>query len=172
VRILTVCTGNVARSAMLGFMLTTIADDRGLDWSVRTAGTHAIEGSTMSSRTRDALLSITELGEHRYSAHRSHQLTAHDVGWADVALAAEADNVQFARRLAPGEATRVVQIRQFVLHASPGVSLKEQLASTAKLELDARLDVADPAGGDQNEYDTIARSLWRLAQDFATRVDA
>jgi protein-tyrosine-phosphatase len=157
---------------MLGFMLATIADDRGLDWSVRTAGTHVIEGSTMSSRTRDALLSMTELGEHRYSAHRSHQITPPDVAWAEVVLGAEADNVRFTRGLAPHEAVRVVQVRQFVLHAPPGNSLNEQLASVARLELDARLDVADPAGGDQGEYDTIARSLWRLARDFASRVDA
>jgi protein-tyrosine-phosphatase len=167
VRILTVCTGNVARSAMLGFMLATLGEDLGLDWRVRTAGTHVIEGSTMSSRTRDALLAIDGLGEHRYSAHRSRQLVAEDLDWADVVLAAEADHVRFARALAPGAAGRVVQIQQFVEHAPMGRSLDQQLAVVARVELDAHVDVADPAGRDQSDYDACARSLWGLAQRFA-----
>jgi len=172
VNILTVCTGNVARSAMLGFMLTSIARESASQWSVRSAGTHVIEGSTMSSRTRDALLSVAELGDHRFSAHRSHQLTPRDVAWADVVLAAEADHVRFVRRLAPREMARVVQIRQFVLHAPPGEPIGRQLAVVSGLELDATLDVADPAGGDQGDYDAIARSLWRLALDFAALTSA
>jgi protein-tyrosine-phosphatase len=172
VRILTVCTGNVARSAMLGFMLTSIAEDRGLDWKVRTAGTHVIEGSTMSSRTRDALLSIPELGQHQFSAHRSHQLTADDLAWADVALAAEAANVLAARRLVPEGAARVVQIGQFVHHAPPGDALAHQLSVVSGLSPDVRHDVADPAGGDQDEYDAVAASLWRLAQEFESLAGA
>jgi len=156
---------------MLGFMFATIAQDRGLDWSVRTAGTHAIEGSTMSSRTRDALLSIPELGEHRYSAHRSHQVTASDIARADVVLGAEASNVTFTRHLAPDEATRVVQVRQFTQNAPHGVALDEQLAAVAALALDPRLDVDDPAGADQGVYDEVAGSLWQLAQEFATLID-
>ena len=76
--IVTLCTGNVARSVMLGYMLTTIADAAGVDWHVRTAGTHVTEGSAMSGRTRDALRHIEGLGDHRYGAHRSHQLDVDD----------------------------------------------------------------------------------------------
>ena len=63
-RIVTLCTGNVARSVMLGYMLTTLAYTNEADWKLRSAGTHVIEGSAMSSRTRDALWSIDELGDH------------------------------------------------------------------------------------------------------------
>src|SRR5579872_2407310 len=145
---------------MLGFMLATIAQDRGRDWTVRSAGTHAIEGSTMSSRTRDALISITELGGHRYNAHRSHQVAASDVTWADVVLGAEASNVRFTRGLVALDETKIVQVRQFVLHAPIGAPLAEQLRVVSALELDASLDVADPAGADQDVYDEVARSLW------------
>jgi protein-tyrosine-phosphatase len=155
---------------MLGFMLSTVAQERGREWTVRSAGTHAIEGSTMSSRTRDALISVTELGEHRYGAHRSHEVTAPDVTWADVVLGAEASNVRFTRGLVPSEETKVVQVRQFVLHAPPGASLSEQLSVVSALELDPRLDVPDPAGADQDVYDEVAHSLWLLAQEFASRV--
>jgi len=47
---------------MLGYMLTTLAYTNEVDWKLRSAGTHVIEGSAMSSRTRDALWSIDELG--------------------------------------------------------------------------------------------------------------
>ena len=74
---------------MLGYMLSTIAEATGEEWNIRTAGTHVTEGSAMSSRTRDALMKIEELGEHRYGAHRSHQLDDADTEWAQVILAAE-----------------------------------------------------------------------------------
>ena len=63
--ILTLCTGNVARSVMLGYMLTTLAESTGQDWNVRTAGTHVAEGSAMSGRTREALKKVEELGDQR-----------------------------------------------------------------------------------------------------------
>src|ERR1039458_8278867 len=96
--IVTLCTGNVARSVMLGYMLTTIAHSSGEAWHVRTAGTHVTEGSAMSARTRDALVKIEELGDHRYGAHRSHQLSEADAEWADVIICAELDNVNLDRK--------------------------------------------------------------------------
>ncbi len=60
IKILTLCTGNAARSVMLGYMLVTLGE-RAASWSVRTAGTLVSEGHAMSARTRDALLDIPEL---------------------------------------------------------------------------------------------------------------
>jgi low molecular weight protein-tyrosine phosphatase len=170
VRILAVCTGNVARSAMLGYMLTTLGERHGANWRVRTAGTHAIEGSTMSSRTRDALVALDELGDLRFGAHRSHQMSRDDIEWADIVLTAEADNARYGRILAPEAAGRVVQLRQFVEAAPARRALDEQLALVAGVALDARLDVIDPAGGDQGLYDEVARTLWRLSLEFAAVV--
>jgi len=86
--VVTLCTGNVARSVIRVFMLWTLAESSGVEWTVRTAGTHVTEGSAMSSRTRDALMKIEELGTHRHGAHCSHQLDASDCDLADVILAA------------------------------------------------------------------------------------
>ncbi len=169
-RVLTVCTGNVARSAMLGFMLTTLSRDADLHWSVRSAGTHTVEGSTMSSRTRDALVAIEGLGEHRFSAHRSHQVTVADVEWSDVVLCTEADHVRFVRVLAPACASRAVQVRQFVRDAPRGESLARQLESVARGVPDASLDVEDPAGREQDAYDAVARDLWDLANSFVAAI--
>src|ERR1700690_2035785 len=115
--IVTLCTGNVARSVMLGYMLTTIAESTGEEWHIRTAGTHVTEGAAMSGRTRDALIRIDELGGHRYGAHRSHQLTGADAEWADVILCAESDNVRYVRATYATNADKAVQLAQFVRFA-------------------------------------------------------
>ena len=168
-KIVTLCTGNVARSVMLGYMLSSLACREGFDWHVRSAGTHVTEGSAVSARTRDALVAIEELGEQRYGLHRSHQLRVDDVNWSDVILCAEADHVRFVRRHFSAAADKTVQLAQLVARAPAGVSRSEQVAYVASLELDAQFDVADPAGGDQAVYHACAQQLWSLAGAFAAR---
>jgi protein-tyrosine phosphatase len=168
--IVTLCTGNVARSVMLGYMLTSLAESNGEPWRIRTAGTHVVEGSAMSSRTRDALLGIDELTEHHFSAHRSHQLDELDVSWADVILASEAGHVDYVRVNFPAHGARAVQLHQFVRHAPLEGPLETQLASVASMDPSPEFDVVDPAGGDQAAYDACAQQLWELAQVFALLV--
>jgi protein-tyrosine-phosphatase len=165
--IVTLCTGNVARSVMLGYMLTTLADANGEEWHVRTAGTHVTEGSAMSARTRNALMSIDELGDHRYGAHRSHQLNEADVEWADVILAAEADNVNFVRIGFGLASAKAVQLAQFVRFAPLDGDFAAQLRAAQSHDPSPEFDVQDPAGGDQSTYDACAQQLWDLAQAFA-----
>ena len=166
-KIVTLCTGNVARSVMLGYMLSALAQREGLEWEVRGAGTHVAEGAAMSGRTRDALVALGKLGEPRYGLHRSHQLQLDDVEWADVLLCAEADHVGYVRRHFSVGAAKTVQLAQFVARAPVGAARHEQVAFVASLEPDSRLDVTDPAGGDQTVYHACARQLWSLAGDFA-----
>jgi protein-tyrosine-phosphatase len=149
---------------MLGYMLTTLAESNGLAWRVRTAGTHVAEGSAMSSRTWRALESIDDLGAHRYGAHRSHQLGAADVAWADVVLAVEADHVAYVRRHFPDAADRTVSLAQFVDEAPLDGPVRRRVSVVAAREPSADFDVVDPAGGDQAVYDECARWLWVLAQ--------
>ena len=169
---MTVCTGNVARSVMLGSMLTTLGEGGGEQWHIRTAGTHVTEGLAMSARTRDALLAIADLGEHRYGAHRSHQLADEDVTWADVILASEAGHVRFVRERFDHATHRVVQLGQFVRFAPRDLMLDDQLLVVARHEPDVSRDVIDPAGGDQNAYDECACQLWVLAQECAALRDS
>lgn len=170
-RIVTLCTGNVARSVMLGFMLAAIGDAEGVNWSLRTAGTQAVEGLAMSGRTRDALRSIDELGAARYGAHRSHQVTEADLAWADVVLALEANHVRFVRSAFPLQADKAVQVLQFVRRAPLDGPLEAQIAAVVGLELEDELDVVDPTG-EQSSYDACAAQLWELAQAFAVVVAA
>jgi protein-tyrosine-phosphatase len=169
-KILALCTGNVARSVMLGYMLTSVAETNGLSWRVRTAGTHVVEGSAMSSRTRDALLHVDGLGEHHYGAHRSHQITSDDVAWADAVLACEANHVRYVRTNFESGAARTVTLGQFLREAPLDVPFQEQLRFVSSLEPLDYFDVADPAGKDQAAYDECASELWEMAQAFGTLV--
>jgi protein-tyrosine-phosphatase len=165
-RIVTLCTGNAARSVMLGYMLADLSENNGVDWHIRTAGTHVAEGQAMSARTRDALRAVSELGVHHYEQHRSHQLTSDDVAWADVVLGVEADHVRYVRAQFPDDASKAVQLTQFVRDAPRDEVLNTQRAYVASLELSSDLDVPDPAGKDQAAYDTCAATLWRLSKLF------
>jgi protein-tyrosine-phosphatase len=169
-RIVTLCTGNVARSVMLGYMLTTIADANGSPWQVRTAGTHVLEGSSMSARTREALLKVDELGAHHFAGHRSHQLDERDLDVADLVLASEADHVNYVRRHFPEHSMKAVALAQFVRFAPLDASFEVQLAQVAAMDPSRQFDVEDPAGGDQAVYDACALELWELSQAFATIV--
>jgi len=155
---------------MLGYMLATLAEGTGAEWSIRTAGTHVVEGSAMSSRTRDALLKIDALGQPRYGAHRSHQFNAEDAAWADVILASEAGHVHYVRTHFVGAGNKTVQLVRFVESAPPNVDVNDQLRVVASLEPSPSLDVLDPAGGDEAVYDACASQLWELAKAFALLV--
>lgn len=167
--LLALCTGNVARSVMLGYMLTDVAEANGLNWRVRTAGTHVVEGSAMSSRTRDALLRVDGLGEHHFGTHRSHQLTLDDVSWADALLTSEASHVRYVRANF-GDTAKSVSLGQFLREAPLDVSFDEQVQFVASLEPLDYFDVEDPAGKDQAAYDECATLLWEMAQAFAALV--
>jgi len=168
--LVTLCTGNVARSVMLGYMFESLANEGGFDWSIRTAGTHVIEGSAMSLRTRDALLTLDDLGDHHYGSHRSHQLTSDDVTWADAILTSEASQVNFVRANFPGASSTTVLLHQFVREAPLDLAFNDQLRVVATREPLSMFDVADPAGGDQATYKACAATLWELARAFSTMV--
>lgn len=157
---------------MLGYMLTTLAEANGENWTVRSAGTHVIEGSAMSGRTRHALAGIEELGAHHFNAHRSHQLGEDDVAWTDLIVTAEASHVRYVRSHFRDGADKTVVLAQFIRAAPLGASWREQIRDVAEREPLDDFDVSDPAGGEQVVYDECARHLWSLAQAFAVLVGA
>ncbi len=168
--LVTLCTGNVARSVMLGSHLTTLSEANGYGWSIRTAGTHVVEGFAVSARTRDALLSLDAGGERHLGGHRSHQLNSDDVAWADAILTSEASQVAFVRAHFPSGSAKTVSLAQFLREAPLDLPVGEQLRYVASLEPMPFFDVDDPAGGDQADYDACAARLWEMAQAFATLV--
>src|SRR4029079_13015424 len=77
--LVTLCTGNAARSVMAGAILAEHVPAV----VVATRGTHVIEGMPMSWRTRDAIVALGASAD----GHRSRQLAAGDLVAADPVLA-------------------------------------------------------------------------------------
>ncbi|MGH9008167.1 MAG: hypothetical protein ACRDV6_10745 [Acidimicrobiales bacterium] len=163
--VVTLCTGNAARSVMAAFMLEHWAERAGTVLAVASAGTHVVEGQPMGMRTRAALASIPELGDLAVSGHRSKQLSDEHVTQADLIVAMEADHVRFVRRQHPEAARRCATLRRLCADLVAGhAALDERIAALdlGALPLNPAEDVADPAGGDVDVYVACADELWSL----------
>jgi protein-tyrosine-phosphatase len=171
--IVTLCTGNAARSVMAEFMLAHWGATLERPVEVISAGTHVVEGQPMSMRTRAALGSIPALAEFPVGGHRSKQLTATQLVRADLVVAMEADHVRFVRRHHPGAVSRCATLRRFCLDLHRGPDpLAERVAALdlAGLPLDPTEDVSDPAGGDVEVYVACAAELWLLTEHLVRRL--
>src|ERR1700755_1738750 len=118
--VVTLCTGNAARSVMAGVLLAEHVP--GL--RVTTSGTHVIEGMPMSWRTRDA---ITSLGLP-VPDHRSRQATAQELDNADLVIALAREHVQWMRRPHPTAAPRTATLKRL----PPGLPRDTTLVSPAR----------------------------------------
>jgi len=171
--LLLLCTGNAARSVMAGYMVERRAQDLALEFGVRTAGTHVVEGQPMSMRTRAGLAAVRALGEVPAGSHRSHQLTAADLEWADLVVAMEADHVRFVRRHHPDAARRTATLRRLCRELPPGPDALEGRVADLGLAvavLEDWEDVIDPAGGEVEDYVACAEELWSLCGELVTLV--
>jgi len=159
------CTGNAARSVMAGAMLGKLD----AELRITTAGTHVIEGQPMSWRTRDAM------GALGYEAprHRSRQLDDVHVEDADLVVALAVEHVTYVRRTHPEAAARTATLRRLVrdLPAGP-TAMVERLAALdlASVRLEPWEDVADPAGGEIDDYEQCAKEVESLILELAPRV--
>jgi protein-tyrosine phosphatase len=163
VRLLTLCTGNAARSVMAGALL------RPGRLRIVTAGTHVVEGQPISRRTRDALVSVG----CRVDSHRSHQLTDLDVSDADLILAMAGEHVAFIRRRYPEAATKTASIKRLCRDLPPGPEpLLDRIRSLAlaDLPIEGWEDVEDPAGGDDAVYVSCAEELEALTAALLPRL--
>ena len=157
--LVTLCTGNAARSVMAGAMLA------GAPLPIVTAGTHVIEGQPMSRRTRSALEAVG----HNADGHRSHQITESDIDHSVLILAMAAEHVAYVRRKHPEAAHRTATIKRLVRDLPPGPApLVDRLAAMqlADVEIGAWEDVEDPAGGEDAVYASCAQEL----ADLCTRL--
>ncbi len=161
--LVTLCTGNAARSVMAGAML------QGAPLSIVTAGTHVVEGQPMSRRTRAAL---EELG-WKADGHRSHQVTDEDIDGSVLVLAMAAEHVAYVRRKHPHAAHRTASIKRLARDLPSGPEpLAHRIAALRldEVELGEWEDVEDPAGGEDAIYVSCARELADLCAQLLPRL--
>jgi protein-tyrosine-phosphatase len=142
--VITLCTGNAARSVMAGAILAEHVPSL----LVSTRGTHVIEGLPMSWRTREA---IQALGT-KAPGHQSRQLDAGELRDADLVLAMAGEHVTYVRRRHPEAAARTGTLKRLARDL-PGMHgpLAERLAALQldRVVLEPWEDILDPAGGDE-----------------------
>lgn len=164
VDVLTLCTGNAARSVMAATSLRA----RRPDLQVATAGTLVVDGQPMSIRTRAAIEGVGLAVPH----HASRQVHPPDLDAATVVLALAPEHVQWVRRTHPAAAARTVTLRRLVRHLEPAPTLAEQVASLRphEVELEDWEEVVDPGGGEHDVFAACAREIDALVAELAPRL--
>lgn len=165
--IVSLCTGNAARSVMAGALLEELRPDL----AVVTAGTHVVDGQIISRRTRAGLAAIGLTADE----HRSTQLRPDDLPRADLVLAMAAEHVRWIRRTHPEAADRTLTVVELDRRLTPGdgdapLRRRVRALDPEGIDPDPGDDVVDPAGGEEADYVACARTLERLMRSLAPRL--
>lgn len=167
-----VCTGNAARSPMAAAMLRELDTDARLD--VRSAGTLVLEGHPMGMRTR-AAMARHNLVDH---SHRSRQFRATDAADADLVAVMEPLHLHWMRRNLRDAAPITGSLRRLARDLAPPQTNADK-ADLARRVRSLRLEtldpepweeVADPGGGDQDDFARCCDELRLLVAQLHQRL--
>jgi protein-tyrosine-phosphatase len=150
-RILFVCTGNTCRSPMAAYLARNVAQRRGLDWEVDSAGLYALPGLPMSEPA------VTVLGRRGITGadgHAAKPVTPELVRNADLILAMTASHARELREQFPEAAGKVHVLGEFVR--------EEEACGPA--------DLRDPFGGTDEDYEACAAALEQWLERLADRL--
>ncbi|MBM3828015.1 MAG: hypothetical protein FJW09_05175 [Actinobacteria bacterium] len=164
--ILVICTGNAARSVMVG----AIVNDRRPDLDVVTAGTLTMDGQPISWRTREALRRI----DLNAPNHLSKQMQQHHGDEAQLIIALAPEHVEWVRRNLPHVAHKTVTLKRLVRHLSHDrhTPLPERVAALRahEVELEPWEEVVDPGGGEVEVFIDCAIEVVALCDELCPRL--
>lgn len=163
---LTLCTGNAARSVMAATSLSA----RRPDLVVATGGTLVVDGQPMSIRTRAAIEAVGLT----IPRHASRQVHPPDLDGATLVLALAPEHVRWVRRTHPVAAARTITLRRLVEDVRPASTLADQVAALRPHEVDLEdwEEVVDPGGGEADVFAACAREIDELVAALAPRLAA
>lgn len=152
-RVLFVCTGNTCRSPMAEALLRHLSQDFGVEVEVRSAGTHAYDGSPASLYSTHVL---QEKGiEH---IHHSQSVSEELIQWSDVILTMTTGHQSILEQMFPESKEKTFTLK----HLAYGVEGWEQ-------------DVADPYGGSEEVYretrDEIEQAIRQLLSNWNPKIE-
>ncbi|QQE78803.1 low molecular weight protein arginine phosphatase [Alicyclobacillus sp. SO9] len=138
-----VCTGNTCRSPMAAFLLQQKLQQKGLSWTVTSAGLFAAPGMPMS---KHAVGALDELGING-SAHYSQQLSPELIASASYVFTMTAGHRADLLAHFPEFSSKIHQLAKFAMGAD------------TDSENAGRYDIVDPFGGSKQEYKQCAAEL-------------
>ena len=162
--LLVICTGNAARSVMVGAIIT----DRRPDLTVVTAGTLTVDGQPISWRTREALSRIGLTSTN----HRSKQIERHHVDAADLVIALAPEHIEWMRRNFPDAAHRVGSLKRLHRDLAHDGPLAERVAALGLGDqpVEPWEEVVDPGGGEVEAFIDCAFEVVALTDALVTRL--
>ena len=141
--ILFVCTGNTCRSPMAAGLMNKIAIEEDLDVRIESAGLFAAEGSPASDEAIEAMKKY----DVDLSDHRAKQITPELIEKSDVILTMTTAQKMLLSEVAGDKTYTLCE------YAGP------------------EGDIADPFGGDLEEYEEVAQMIYFALQSISEKLN-
>lgn len=154
--ILFVCTGNTCRSAMGAAIMKRLLEERGIREdavAVKSAGIYAVDGAPAS---KNAVEAAAAYGAD-LAMHKAVRLNEEMIKTADLVLTMTGAHKSQILKMIPKEEEKVF-------------TLKEYAGMTDNGKTEGDMNIADPYGGDIDEYRKCAQEIVLALQGIVERI--